>query len=118
MARLVPLRVCYSIPEALCLRAMLAAYGIPSAANALQHASVSWSLLVALGPAVHVFDEHLEDACLLAEPVEEYVNDVESEPSAMWRAPLLAILGIALSILCGIPAPIWITKRRFLSEKA
>ena len=96
---------------------MLAAYGIPSAANALQHASVNWSLLVALGPAVHVFDEHLEDARLLVEPVEDYVNDVESEPSAMLRSPFRTVLGVFLTAACGVPSPLWVTKRRFMPEQ-
>lgn len=118
MARLVPLRVCYSIPEALCLRAMLAAYGIPSAANALQHARNDWFKLVAFGGIeVQVFDTDTEAAQNLLTPVEDYVDDLESEPRAILRAPFHVLTAIFFLWFFGAPAPLWVTKRRFMSEQ-
>jgi hypothetical protein len=119
VARLVPLTVCYNIPEAHCLRAMLAAYGIPSVATAFHHLRNDWFKLVAFGGIdISVFEHDAEAARALILPVEGYVDDLESEPRAMLRAPLRVLAAIVFLYVFGAPAPLWVTKRRFLSEES
>jgi hypothetical protein len=118
VARLVPLRTSYSIAEAVCLRAMLAAYGIPSTATAFHHIRNDWFLVVAAGGIdIRVFQHDAEAARALILPVEDYVDDLESEPRAILRAPFRFLLAVFFLYVFGAPIPLWITKRRFLSEE-
>ncbi|MFN4354073.1 hypothetical protein [Parvibaculum sp.] len=87
MARLVPLHVGFSIAT-VCIRAMLAAYGIPSAAPAFHHIRNNWFFVMASGGIeVHVFEHDAEAARMLILPVEDYVDDLETEPRALLRSP-------------------------------
>ncbi|WP_421860220.1 hypothetical protein [Parvibaculum sp.] len=118
MARLVPLCASYSMAEVACLRSMLAAYGIPTMVSGYWHVRNDWFLVFAFGGVhLHVFDHHAAAARALIVPVEDYVNDLESEPRAILRAPLRVLVALAVYYFTGAPAPLWITRRRFLSEK-
>ncbi|MEX1153374.1 hypothetical protein [Parvibaculum sp.] len=118
MARLVSLRTSYSIAEAQCLRTMLAAYGIPTVATAFHHIRNDWFLVVASGGIdIRVFAHDAEAAQALILPVDDYVDDLESEPRAILRAPLRFLLAVFLLYAFAAPIPLWIAKRRFLSEE-
>ncbi len=118
MARLVPLHVGFSIAEAECLRTMLAAYGIASVVPAFHHIRNYWFLVVASGGIeIHVFEHDAEAARALIVPVEDYVDDLESEPRAILRAPFRVAAAIFIYWLTGALMPLWVTKRRFLSEE-
>ena len=97
---------------------MLAAYGIPSAANAFWHVWNNWMVLVALGGVeVQVFEHDAEAAGVLAEPVETYEAELESEVAALKRSPFHALIALFFLYYFGAPAPLWIKRRRFLSEE-
>ncbi|PKQ03294.1 MAG: hypothetical protein CVT73_15900 [Alphaproteobacteria bacterium HGW-Alphaproteobacteria-12] len=119
MARLVPLCASYSLAEVACLRAMLAAYGIRSMVSGYWHVRNDWFLVFAFGGVhLHVFDHDAEAARALIVPVEDYVDDLESEPRAILRAPFRFLVSLFLLYAFGAPIPLWITKRRFLSEES
>lgn len=74
-------------------------------------------MLVGLGGIeVQVFAKDAEVACALAEPVESYTADLESEVSALKRSPLSALIALLLLYYFGAPAPLWVKRRRFQSE--
>ncbi len=120
MARLVPLTVCYSIPEALCLRTMLAAYGITSVATAFHHPHMDWYYLRALGGiSICVVETCADDARVLAVPVEDYVDDLQTEAEAFMRRPFFNFaIAAPLLLIGGIFIPFWIRHRRFKSEES
>ena len=96
---------------------MLAAYGIPSAANAFWHARNNWMVLVGLGGIeVQVFESDADAAKDLAEPVDGCGGGLESEASALKRSPLSALIALFFLYYFGAPAPLWVKNRRFLSE--
>jgi hypothetical protein len=119
VARLVPLRACYSIAEAVCLRSMLAAYGVWTSADTIWHAQIDWYALVALhGIDLHVLPDDEETARALLVPVEDYIDDLETEPEALFRPPSLNLfLAIAVFYFFDL-IPFWVRRRYFKSEEA
>lgn len=117
MTRFVPLATCLSIPQAVCLRSMLDAYGIATEARTLWHAQADWSILVALGGVVvGVPETEFDTARDLSAPLDAYVDDLETEPQAAIRQPLRALFWGYLGVIHGAPLPSWVRHRRFKSE--
>jgi len=113
--QLVPLTVCLSIPEAVCIQTMLDAHGIPSAANALSYTQVNWLNLFAVGGiGISVVDVDREAARALLTPVDDYLPDLETDSAAFLRnAVRNTLIGFATFCYFGVLIPYWVKHRKF-----
>ena len=116
MARLVPLTVCYSLPDVVVLRSKLSAYGIYSTAIGLAHGAVDWRLLTAFhGIELWVLDVELSQAraFLEREPVASGDEPAFATEAQAFRMRPFANFALAFLVLllAGLPFPFWVRRR-------
>jgi hypothetical protein len=115
MARLVPLTVCYSIPEAHVLALALRAEGVYAAIAGIHHGTLAWTHLVALGGLeVRVLDVQLSDARkVLASAVPH--SEILTESETFRRHPWIYSGLLIFFMYLGAWYPLWIKHRRWKS---
>lgn len=114
MARMVPIRTCLSLPEALVVNSYLRDRGVIAALNGYHHASVAWHHLFALGGIrLNVLDSHLDRAReLLADASPMADNQEQAEAGGVAVTPTYLEIAVALAaLLLAVPLPLWVRRR-------
>jgi len=116
MAKLVPLTVCYSIPEAHVLTSTLRARGLYSIILALHHGTLSWTHLVALGGLeIHVLDVELDEARAVFQDV-DLESGILTESESFMQRPWDYTTVFYLMLLASTWYPLWLKYRRWKSN--
>jgi hypothetical protein len=117
MARMVPVKTCLSLPEALVASSYLHDHGVMTALNGYHHASAAWHLLFALnGIQISVLDSDLDRArALLADGSPAAVEEEQPRAGGAATPPTQFEIAIALAafLLTGLPLPAWVRRRYF-----
>jgi hypothetical protein len=116
MARLVPVKTCLSLPEALVAESYLREHGVVTSLNGYHHASVAWHHLFALGGIrLSVLDIHLERArVLLATPSPMADDEEQAVADGVAVTPTQFEIAVALAAsLLAMPLPLWV-RRKYL----
>jgi hypothetical protein len=117
MARMIPVKTCLGLPEALVASSYLRDHGVMTALNGYHHASVAWYVLFALnGIQISVLDSDLDRAReLLADSSPVAVEEEQAQAGGAATPPTQFEIAIALAafLLTGLPLPAW-TRHRHL----
>jgi hypothetical protein len=105
---MVPVKTCFSLPEALVVSSCLADKGIFAALNGYHHGSSAWHCLYALnGIQISVLDADFDEA-------RDLLDQPRSDADADWdrgdrgQANLSDIvLAVVALLLAGLPMPVW-----------
>ncbi len=115
MAHLVPLTVCYSIPEAHVLGSALRVEGVYASIAAVHHATLSWTHLVALGGLeVRVLDVQMSEAQNVLASVVPH-SEIQPESEAFRQRPWFYTVVFSLMLLVSTWYPLWLKHRRWKS---
>jgi hypothetical protein len=114
MARMVPVKTCLSLPEALVASSYLRDHGVMTALNGYHHASAAWHVLLALGGIqISILDSDFDRARELLVDGSPPAPDYEQlQSGAAGRATLCELaIAAAAFLLTGLPLPLWIRRR-------
>jgi len=115
MARLVPLTVCYSIPEAHVLALALRAEGVYASIAGIHHGTLAWTHLVALGGLeVRVLDVQLSDAQKVLASANPH-SELLTESATFRRHPWIYTAVLIFFMDLGAWYPLWLKHRRWKS---
>ena len=115
MARMLPIKACLSLPEALVVRSCLADHGIFTTLNGYHHGSAAWHCLYALnGIRIDVLDIDVDRARELLDHTPSLRDaDAAQSRGVRGRASWSDIgLAAAALILAGLPLPLWLRRPR------
>lgn len=113
--RMVPIKTCLSLPEALVAGSYLQGHGIFAALNAYHHASAAWYCLFALnGIQIRVLDIDADRARQLLLEGSSTDRSREQAGAEDRVRPTLSEILIATAgyFLAGLPLPAWVRRRR------
>ena len=115
MARMVPIKTCLSLREALVVASYLGDHGIFAALNGYHHGSMAWHCLYALnGIRISVLDIDFESA---RELVDQAPSSGDTDAGRGGEGPERASpsdIGVAAAalLLAGLPMPVWLRRPR------
>jgi hypothetical protein len=113
MARMLPIKACLSLPEALVVASYLDDHGVLTALNGYHHSAMAWHCLFALnGIQVSVLDIDVDRARELLDQARP-LSDPEAKRDGHDRGrPTLSDIGLAAAafLLTGLPMPVWLRR--------
>src|SRR5262245_19512545 len=115
VARMVPVKTCLSLPEALVAGSYLQGHGIFAALNAYHHASAAWHCLFALnGIQISVLDIDADRARQLLQECASKGRGREQASTEDGKRPTPSEILIAAAgyLLTCLPLPAWVRRRR------